>query len=104
MSHETCFDLYFKGGKCCNVSARSARLTIDNLHLTNVHHWQAPAAEDVAEAEEPAKEQAADGMSLGHGCPGYTSVKGVVAVLRSQCCEVVDAQITKLPLGLDIAA
>ena len=64
---------------CCNVSARSARLTIDNRHwTTNVHHWQAPAAEDVAEAEAPAKEQAADGMSLGwpwvswvHKCQGF---------------------------------
>ena len=41
-------------------------------------------------------------LLVGHGCPGYTSVKGLVTVLRSQCCEVMDAQVSKLPLGLDI--
>ena len=35
-------------------------------HLTNLHHCQAPASEDVAEAEAPAQEQAAaDEMCLG---------------------------------------
>ena len=44
VSLETCLSMIL----CFNIQ-----------HLTNLHHWQAPASEDVAEPEAPAQEQAA---------------------------------------------